>query len=136
MAVEEPDFEAVVRVGDTLLALLQAARNKGINDGCTVPEGCRHRCPLCPFRVFRVKEHVRKDTSQKKQFCCSGTKQLRVMQALLEEDQMRKTQPCARFWRRSATVLRASLEKPDGKVNRLDRQMRLVLTIIQVHLEI
>jgi len=37
MAVEEPDFEAVVPVGDTLLALLQAARNKGINDGCTVP---------------------------------------------------------------------------------------------------
>lgn len=52
MAVGEPDFEAVVRVGDTLLALLQAERNKGINDGCTVPEGCRHHCPLCPVRVL------------------------------------------------------------------------------------
>lgn len=132
MAAEEPDFEAIVRVGDTLLTLLQSERNKVLDDGHSVSDGCKHRCSLCPFRLFtrpaRVRGHIQKHHSKKKQFCCSGTKQLRVIQALFDDDQMRGIQPTARYLRRSATILRASLGKGDENDNKLDRQIRLVLT--------
>lgn len=42
-------------------------------------EGCR----LCPFRGFaqrdRLRDHVVTYHTERKQFCCSGTKQLKVV---------------------------------------------------------
>ena len=49
------------------------------------PQGW-HRCPACPFRGFRgsarVASHLRTYHTEKKQFVCSGTKQMRIVLSL------------------------------------------------------
>lgn len=124
--------EAVVRAGDKLLALLSKERNEVLDSVETVQEGSAHRCPLCPFRLFsrpgRVTEHVRKYHNLKRQFCCSGTKQVRVIQALFDDDQLRARQPNSCYLRRSAALIRTSVRSEDGTINHLDRRLRLVLT--------
>ena len=124
--------ESIAQVGEELLALLAEERGEVLDSTETVHEGSMHRCPFCPFRQFprpsRVMEHVQKYHTTKRQFCCSGTKQVRVIQALFDDDQLRNIQPSARYLRRSAAVLRTSIGNEDGSINHLDRRLRLVLT--------
>ena len=124
--------EAAVRFGDDLLALLKQERDAIRDSTETVHEGRFHRCPLCPFRHFshpgRVAEHVQRYHTAKRQFSCSGTKQIRIIQALFDDDQLRNVPPAARYLRRSAAMLRASVSQADASINHLDRHLRLVLT--------
>ena len=50
------------------------------------------RCPACPFRVFKQRDqlrtHMQRHHTRKQQFCCSGTKQLRIVLALHDADQL------------------------------------------------
>ena len=123
--------EAIVRVGDDLLKLLAEERSEALNGDKTVRQGKSYRCPLC-LRKFarprRVKDHVQKYHAAQRQFCCSGTKQIRVIHALFDEDQLRNLQPRPTYLRRSASLLRASVGEEDGSVNSLDRNLRLVMT--------
>lgn len=53
------------------------------------------RCPLCPFRSFqapyRVKDHIKKYHTEKTRYCPSGTRQLTIVQALHDNDQLTGT---------------------------------------------
>ncbi len=124
--------ESEVRIGDTLLALLAEERSKALQQEDCIRDGSSFRCPFCPFRKFsrgcRVMEHVRKYHQKKRQFCCSGTKQMRVVQALFDDDQLKGSATKPRYLRRSAAILRNSLGSMNHTVNHLDRAMRLVLT--------
>ncbi len=124
--------EAEVRVGDSLLVLLAQERSKALQQEDCISDGSSFRCPFCPFRKFsrgcRVMEHIRKYHQKKRQFCCSGTKQLRVVQALFDDDQLKGLATKPRYLRRSAAVLRNSLGSMNHAVNHLDRAVRLVLT--------
>ena len=72
-------------------------------------------CPFCPLRCWdktrhsRVTAHVREYHSARKQFVASGTKQLKIIIALHDDDQCRR-QPAGNYLRRSATLLSQSLD--------------------------
>ena len=63
----------------------------------------------------------RKYHQKKRQFCCSGKKQLRVVQALFDDDQLKGLATKPRYLRRSAAILRNSLGSMNHAVNHLDR---------------
>ena len=126
--MDSEEEEAVVRVGDSLLAQLRQEVERCAN---TV-ERKVHRCPLCPFRRFqapsRVQEHIRRYHTDARQFICSGTKQLKVCCALFDHDQI---QGCARgnYLARSAELLRTMVVPAlSHTVNEIHREIRLVLT--------
>ena len=87
-----------------------------------------YRCPACPFRCFdripRVTQHLHKYHTIDNQFCCSGTKQIRVVLALHDSDMHR----LANYIARSADVIRR-LVKPalSHHHNQIDRHTRLLL---------
>jgi hypothetical protein len=91
-ATEDVD-EAVVYVGDSILQSMKkevAATLKELNKQSRVSsKGCV-RCPLCPFRRFkgggskgRLIQHISKYHTEGKQFCCSGTKQIKVASVII-----------------------------------------------------
>ena len=89
------------------------------------------RCPACPFRAFdratRVAARLRKYHTTKTQFCCSGTKQLRVILALHDSDMIKGVR-CGGYLKRSAVILRQQV-KPSLSAtnNKVDRFIRLLL---------
>ena len=91
-------------------------------------------CPFCPFRswprnrIQRVLAHVRQHHSRRKQFVASGTKQMKLVIALHDQDQCERKQD-GQYLSRSAKVMRESLDETvSKKIMDLDRHMRLVLT--------
>ena len=124
--------ESEVRIGDILLGLLARERTQAIENGIALTAGKLFRCPLCPFRAFtrrcRVTDHIRKYHSKKRQFAASGKKQIRIIQALFDDDQMQCRPIGPNYLKRSAAALRASLCSMDTSVNDIDRLIRLVLT--------
>ena len=90
------------------------------------------RCPACPFRMFKRKDqlrtHMQRHHTRKQQFCCSGTKQLRIVLALHDADQLLGKTKETNYLQRSAELLRAS-EKPNLSPSRnaIDRNIRLLL---------
>ena len=67
------------------------------------------RCPFCPWRCFRcesrVLQHVRDHHASQRQYCCSGTKQVRVILALHDADMISGVRDGA-YVQRSASLLR------------------------------
>ena len=90
------------------------------------------RCPACPFRMFKrrdqLRTHMQRHHTQKQQFCCSGTKQLRIVLALHDADQLLGKTKQTNYLQRSAVLLRASV-KPNlsRSRNSIDRNIRLLL---------
>ena len=90
------------------------------------------RCPACPFRMFNRKDqlrtHMQRHHTRKQQFCCSGTKQLRIVLALHDADQLLGKTKETNYLQRSAELLRASV-KPNLSPSRnaIDRNIRLLL---------
>ena len=70
------------------------------------------RCPFCPWRCFRrsrcVAQHVHRRHTSKKQYCCSGTKQLKLILALHDTDVIAGF-PKRDYLRKSAELLRQLL---------------------------
>ena len=70
------------------------------------------RCPFCPWRCFRrarfVLQHIQKRHTSKKQYCSSGTKQLKVVLALHDTDVIAGL-PKRGYLRESAELLRQLL---------------------------
>ena len=90
------------------------------------------RCPFCPFRSFQrphqLRNHIVVHHSNRKQYVCSGTKQLRVILALHDADCMLRE--CnLECLHRSACLLRQHIV-PQLSATRtyIDKEIRLLLT--------
>lgn len=122
---EVHDDDAVIRVADTLLNLLEEEVRESLANSKY------KRCPMCPFRSFqkasRVRSHIRAYHTRDRQFVCSGTKQLKVVSAIFDNDQLRGI-PGKNYLQRSAGIMSASIGAAPMKGNDLDRWVRLVLT--------
>lgn len=89
-------------------------------------------CPLCPFRRFerraRLVHHLRAHHTASRQFVCSGTKQVRVVAALFDDDSLTGRSVQNRLLQRSAEILRRSVTPAlSGRHNFIDKQIRLCL---------
>eukprot|EP00435_Cladocopium_sp_Y103_P008302 s3962_g2.t1 len=90
------------------------------------------RCPFCPFRAFKrlpqLRDHVAVHHCHRKQYVCSGTKQLRIILALYDADCMLR-QKELEYLHRSACLLRQQVW-PELSAARtsIDKEIRLLLT--------
>ncbi len=135
--IDDDDEERKVRVGDELLLLLKTEVDDLINrlrSTVTTKREGKLVCPLCPFRAFagshkqRLISHVHRYHVESRQFCCSGTKQMKVVLALHDSDGIAQRGGSG-YLTRSAAILRASIAPPlSSTVNHIDRDIRLVLT--------
>ncbi len=129
--------EAVVFVRDTILSELErevASAVKSVREGRHKRDGTVHGCPLCPFRSFnnkhrnRLIQHIRAYHTDRQQFCCSGTKQMKVILALFDDDKLTRRKQ-GNYLARSAAVLRGTVQPElPSTVNNINKYMRLVLT--------
>ena len=85
--------DAVINVGDQLLSLLEAEVNRTLetlSKRTRASSQTRFDCNFCPFRSFREKgrlvTHLRLHHTRREQYCCSGTKQVKVITALWDND--------------------------------------------------
>ena len=129
--------EATTNAGDRLLASLEQEvktmlrqRKKGRSAA-----GGRVVCPFCPFRSWtkhnssRLFEHASRYHSAKQQFTASGTKQLKMIIALHDQDRLQGSSSEAGYLRRRADILRNTVKPPlPGNVNNINRLVRLVYT--------
>ena len=90
------------------------------------------RCPFCPFRSFKrltqLRDHVAVHHCQRKQYVCSGTKQLRIILALYDADCMLRQQEFE-YLHRSACLLRQQVwPELNAARTSIDKEIRLLLT--------
>ncbi len=129
------DDEAVVHVGDELLSLLRrevATTVKCIARRAYQGENGDFPCPLCPFRRFdrkkRLQHHLDAYHSSRTQFVASGTKQLKAITVLFDDDRL-TGEPALMLQTRTAAIMRQTIAPPlQGSVNLIDRSIRLVYT--------
>lgn len=91
-----------------------------------------YACPLCPFRRFarksRLVQHIRVHHTARRQYVCSGTKQMKVVAALFDDDRLIGRPLKNHFLERSAAILRRSVQPPlSGRDNPIDKRIRLCL---------
>ena len=128
------DLEAVVTVDSSLAEELEQEVLQHIHaarSGTIRKRQGEFPCPACPFRSFgrskRLVEHLQRYHTKKRGFCCSGTKQVRVILALHDSDMLQEKK-CAKFLQRSAAVLRKSIRPSlSSRNNKVDAYIRLVL---------
>ncbi|CAE7796366.1 unnamed protein product [Symbiodinium sp. CCMP2592] len=119
--------ESLVQVSNTLLRSMELEVSRQLETTSNTK-----KCPFCPFRTFqknsRAQSHVRRYHTEGRQFVCSGTKQLKIVAALFDDDQISGS-PGGKYLERSACILRQSIV-PGLSVsqNEIDRYIRLVLT--------
>ncbi len=92
--------EGVVNVGDALLRQLKREVDgtlKLLQKRVASTSRRAIRCQLCPFRTFRgggsrarCISHTKRYHREEVQFCCSGTKQIKVIAALHDDDKLRE----------------------------------------------
>ena len=106
------DDVANVTVDTALLGDLEAEVQGAVQLTSFIETEAGQRCPLCPWRCFQrrsnVLHHIKKYHTKRQQFCCSGTKQLRVVLALHDGD-MISGKRGRNYLRRSAELLREKL---------------------------
>ena len=91
----------------------------------------RRLCPMCPFRSFKhmrgLRIHIQKHHTEKTQFICSGTKQMKIVLALFDDAASSQKQP-ARLLQQSASLLQKTVQpEVSNSMNRIDKHIRLVL---------
>ena len=128
VVTRDEDAEPVVTAGDKLLRELRIE----VQAAAASSEKKRRSCPLCPFRCFqdpsRVRQHIVSYRVERKQFVCSGTKQLKLCCALFDNDQLHGNIKGS-YLKRSAAILQTTVQLPlPTTVNEIDRDIRLVLT--------
>ena len=125
--------EADVDVGDQLRDLLQTEvkdllKSLETAKGSAFPSQV---CPLCPWRRFDKRcllvTHVTKHHSASKRFVASGTKQLRIIASMYDDDAVRNESP-GNYLQRSAELLRQQV-KPQcsSRKNCIDTHCRLCM---------
>ncbi|CAE7235509.1 unnamed protein product, partial [Symbiodinium sp. KB8] len=125
------DDTAQVVVDTSLLAQLENEVEDFLRASSKKDSKANLRCPFCPWRRLRghdrVRDHVRKYHTATKQFCCSGTKQLRVVLSLHDTDMFACVKGTS-YLRRSADLIRSQVcEAPSTTANEIDRHVRLIL---------
>ena len=128
--------ESVIRVGDELLCLLkrEVEQNRRLfSKRAHTSDNARAPCPMCPFRAFqrkdRLLEHLNHKHCEGRQYVCSGTKQVKVIAALYDDDRLSGDQLRSQYLARSAALLREHVQPPlPDNHNDIDKQIRLVLS--------
>ena len=92
--------------------------------------GGKHKCRLCPFRVFNKKDglltHVRKYHTDINQYVCSGTKQMKVILALHDHAAGLQT-PVHQYLQESARLMADTVVLPSTTSrNYIDKTIRLL----------
>ena len=128
--------ESKVTVGDTLLNLLDREVTQ-FKRTIKPSSWCRNStyfvCALCPFRRFarkaRLIQHVHKYHDRRHQFTCSGTKQVKVIAALHDNDRLYRDDKVDKYLSRSAAIMRSAILHaiPDN-INLVDKLIRLAFT--------
>ena len=126
------DDQANVTVDAALLSDLETEVISLVKEGRYDRTRQGYRCPACPWRCFqrpkRVQEHLQKYHTPKHQFCCSGTKQMKVILSMHDSDMLcnfRKGQ----YLRRSAELLRRQVQPQlPPSINSVDTSLRLLLS--------
>lgn len=125
------DDAGVVVVEDFLLESLCGEVRDAVAKASSAPSRGMARCLLCPFRAFDRKAqlltHLQRYHNRKQQYCASGTKQLRLVLALHDADQLQRQ--CGKnYLQRSAMCLRSSIRPMlSTKQNAIDKKIRLLL---------
>ena len=128
--------ESIVTMGTRLLSLLKLE----VKNFFAEPKPYRTTtgripCPFCPFRGFgfkhaacRLSQHVTKYHIARLQYCCSGTKQMKIILSLFDSDQQQGLSGDD-YLRRSAAIMQKSVLPPLSYLhNKIDRELRLVFT--------
>ena len=77
------------------------------------------------MRGLRI--HIQKHHTEKTQFICSGTKQMKIVLALFDDAASSQKQP-ARLLQQSASLLQKTVQpEVSNSMNRIDKHIRLVL---------
>ena len=101
------DDEDIVSVSSRLYKLLQEEVHRAKQR-----HSADKRCPLCPFRSFsrrdRLMAHIKTYHVPERQFVCSGTKQLKVVCALFDQDQLSRDSG-SEYLKRSAEIMAHSI---------------------------
>ncbi len=102
-------------------------RRRGAQAACS-----KKRCVMCPFRSFRggqrLRHHVISYHDQKHRFCASGTKQLRVVVALFDNDIVTGQAKTSKYLQRSAEILQQDVRpclSPSQTL--IDKLIRLIV---------
>ena len=127
--------EGCVTVERSLLQTLEAEVQgyiEAAKKGKLRSRGGKIFCPACPFRSFerssRVAAHLQKYHNAKNQFCCSGTKQLRMILAFHDEDMLRQGKTHGAYLRRTSALLRKTVSPSLSTTsNKIDKHIRLLL---------
>ncbi|CAE7414269.1 unnamed protein product [Symbiodinium microadriaticum] len=130
--------ESMCRAGDRILELLrqevEAVLAKRIKP-VPIEDSAMLVCPLCPFRGFgssnpnRLYKHVRNYHDGPRQFCPSGTKQMKLLISIYDNDRLLGREERPDLLQRSATLIRQTvLPALERSINQIDRYIRLVLT--------
>ena len=126
------------RAGDRILELLrqevEAVLAKRIKP-FPIEDNAMLVCPLCPFRGFRssnpsrLYKHVRNYHDGPRQFCPSGTKQMKLLISIYDNDRLLGREERPDLLQRSATLIRQTVSPAlERSINQIDRYIRLVLT--------
>ncbi len=90
-SIDVAEDNGVVNIGDQLLNIMEAEVTKTLETLSNRSSGTQiYSCKFCPFRLFRQKDrllaHLRAFHNRRNQFCCSGTKQVKLIAALFDND--------------------------------------------------
>ena len=133
----ECEDEAVTNVANALLKQLAQEVDQVRKASGTKKADARGRvaCPLCPFRNWprkhgvRVAEHLARYHTPRQQYTASGTKQLKLIIALHDQDRLQGRPSSVDYLRRSAAIMRSTIDPAlPGKSNNIDKGIRLVFT--------
>lgn len=94
--------------------------------------GGLYRCTLCPFRSFarlqQLRVHIENYHTSEVQFACSGTKQLKVILALHDDDCIRRARGCDFLFRSASLMARNCAPPLSHRQTYIDREVRLLFT--------
>eukprot|EP00435_Cladocopium_sp_Y103_P017516 s1987_g4.t1 len=90
------------------------------------------RCPFCPFRSFQrlhqLRNHIVVHHSNRKQYVCSGTKQVRVILALHDADCMHRECNLEYLYRSACLLRKHVVPQLNASRTYIDKEIRLLLT--------
>ncbi|CAE7445428.1 unnamed protein product [Symbiodinium sp. CCMP2592] len=94
-------------------------------------QGGRRHCPFCLFRSFaqlrQLRTHMTNHHTEKNQYVCSGTKQIKVILSLYDHGASSQSR-VEELLQSSASLLRATIQPSlESNRNSIDKKIRLIL---------
>ena len=135
--LDEAEESSTVVVGDKILQIMERETRDFLSrcrSGQIRAVNNAMRCRLCPWRSFkgqradRLVNHVLRHHTERRQYCCSGTKQLKIVLALYDFHVLRREEP-ADLLSQSASLLSRWVQPPlSATANSIDKEIRLIFT--------